>query len=76
LQRIWPLDEENRRVKIQHFAKEWVRLPGTDVEAFVKPAKTFEAAYVPNPNLPPDCVEISPDVKLKPEQDYWDTPHR
>jgi hypothetical protein len=55
-------------------AKQWVRVPGTDFEAYVKPADKGEATYVPNPNLPPDCVEVSPDAKLNPGQHYWTSP--
>jgi hypothetical protein len=54
-------------------AKQWVRIaPG--VEAYVKPAEKSEHTYVPNPNLPPDCVEVSSDVKLNPGQDFWTEP--
>jgi hypothetical protein len=55
-------------------AKQWVRIPGTDMEAYVKPAKKVRASYVANPNLPPDCVEVSLDVKLNPGQDFWTAP--
>jgi hypothetical protein len=56
-------------------AKQWVRIPGTaGVEVYVKPAEKFDATYVPNPNLPPDCVEASPDAKLTAGQHYWTSP--
>ena len=56
-------------------AKQWVKVPGTDMEIAVKPAeKRDDAFYVPNANLPPDCVEVSPEVTLKAGQDYWTQP--
>jgi hypothetical protein len=55
-------------------AKQWVRIPGTETEIAVKPAEKSSAIYVPNPNLPPDCVEVSPDVKLNPGEDFWTEP--
>jgi tetratricopeptide (TPR) repeat protein len=55
-------------------AKEWVRIPGTQIEIYVNSAKTRVAAYVPNPNLPPDCVELSPEVKIKDGDFYTEPP--
>jgi hypothetical protein len=47
---------------------------GEFIEARVQAAGKTDATCVPNPNLPPDCVEVSPDVKLTPGKDYWDVP--
>jgi hypothetical protein len=56
-------------------AKQWVKVPGTDMEIAVEPAeKRDDAVYVPNANLPPDCVEVSPEVTLNAGQDYWTQP--
>jgi hypothetical protein len=55
-------------------AKQWVRIPGMDAEVMVKPAEKSGTTYMPNPNLPPDCVEVSPDVKLNPGKDFWTEP--
>src|SRR5467141_4424405 len=44
-------------------AKQWVKVPGTDMEIAVEPAeKRDDAVYVPNANLPSDCIELSPEV--------------
>jgi S1-C subfamily serine protease len=54
-------------------ARHWFKLPGTEMELYSDQpaAEKSDHNYVHNSKLPPDCVEIAPDAKLKAGTDFW-----